>query len=160
MRTNRVAKILMALACLVVAAAGAVTFFLIYNGREYVGDTTITINEETTKTLKAEIAGLYPGGKSEYTITLDGDNIEEFYVDLSMRRNESSVLEKYITVTICYGNTTFEKTLSEMFALAEPVSLGKAVPEIKIVYTMSEDAGNDTQGAEMTFYIDLSAHRL
>ena len=51
------------------------------------------------------------------------------------------------------------KTLNEFFAEENGTLLGKGVKTIKIAYTMLESAGNELQGAETTFYIDLKTER-
>lgn len=124
-------------------------------------DTTITLKDNAVKTLKAEIGGIYPGATQEYTINIGGKTSGDLYLTLSFRRDKDTAekIEEYISVEITAGDERIEKTLSEFFAEENGTLLGKGVKTIKIAYTMLESAGNELQGAETTFYIDLKTER-
>ncbi len=150
-------KILLPLACVAMAFICVITFLVLSGGNKLLEHTTITIKGETTKTLSAEIKDLYPGSINEYEITLNGDHPEEFYITLSFREKSDGKLKEYIGVKIETDNVTIEKSLEELLDGEENLSLGQNSTNIKITYTMSESAGNETQGANIDFYIDLTA---
>ncbi len=152
-------KIILTLACVAMALTGAIVFFVLYNGNKLLDHTTITLKGDTTKTLSAEIKDLYPTSVSEYEIVLDGDHPEEFYITLSFRGEANGKLKEYIGVKIETDNVKIEKSLEDLLDGKEKLSLGQNSTNIKITYTMSIDAGNETQGADIDFYIDLTAKR-
>ena len=149
-------KYVLVLACVAAAFVGATIFFLLQSENEAIDRTTISINGETTKTLAADIKGLYPGGKSEYEIALDGGS--DFEITLSFRDKSDGGLKEYIDVKITVGDKTIEKPLAELLDGGE-ISLGRNVGTIGIVYLMDEHAGNETQGADICFFIDITAKR-
>lgn len=153
-------KIILTLACVAMTFIGVLLFFGLSNGDNLLEHTTITLKGETTKTLSAEIKDLYPGSVSEYEIILDGDHSEEFYITLSFREISNGKLKDYIGVKIKTDNVTIEKPLKELLDEKANLSLGQNSTNIKITYTMAIDAGNETQGADIKFYIDLTAKRV
>lgn len=152
-------KLILTLACVAMAFIGILIFFVLSDCGKLLEYTTITIRGETTKTLSAEITDLRPGSSNEYKITLNGDHPEEFYITLSFREKSNGNLKDYIGVKIETDNVTVEKTLKELLDGKEKISLGRNSTDIKVTYTMSLEAGNDTQGADIAFYIDLTAKR-
>ncbi len=153
-------KIISTLACVAMAFIGILLFFVLSNDDKLLEHTTINLKGETTKTLSVEIKDLYPTSVSEYEITLNGDHPEEFYITLSFREKSDSKLKEYIDVKIETGNVAIEKSLKDLLDGKEKLSLGKNFTNIKITYTMSESAGNETQGADINFYIDLTTKRV
>ena len=122
-------------------------------------DITIVINGETSKTLKAEIGNLYPGKSSEYVISLSGKAAQEYDITLKFHNDNGGVLKDYVSVEIKTENVTVNKTLRELLN-GESVSLGNNISKITICYTMSENAGNETQGGDIVFFIDLHAEKI
>ncbi len=153
-------KIILTLACVTMAFIGVIVFLVMSNSNnQLLEHTTITLKGETTETLTAEITDLYPGSVKQYEITLKGDHPEEFYISLTFREKADSALKGYIGVKIITDNCTVEKSLKELLDGGEKIVLGNNTTKIKIIYTMSIDAGNDTQGKDISFYVDLSAKR-
>lgn len=122
-------------------------------------DITIVINGKTSKTLKAEIGNLYPGKSSEYVISLSGKAAQEYDITLKFHNDNGGVLKDYVSVEIKTENVTVNKTLRELLN-GESVSLGNNISKITICYTMSENAGNETQGGDIVFFIDLHAEKI
>ncbi len=159
MRMSRKVKIILTLACVAMAFIGVIVFLVLSDGNKLLEHTTITLRGETTKTLAVEITDLHPCGASEYEITLSGDRPEEFYITLAFGGKSDGKLKEYIDVKIETDNVTIEKSLKELLDGKEELSLGQNSTNIKITYAMSESAGNETQGADIEFYIDLTAKR-
>ena len=68
-------------------------------------------------------------------------------------------MKDYVSVEIKTENVTVNKTLRELLN-GESVSLGNNISKITICYTMSENAGNETQGGDIVFFIDLHAEKI
>ncbi len=160
MRMSKKVKIILTLACVAMAFIGVIIFFILSDGNKLITHTTITLRGEMTKTLAVEMNDLHPGSVNEYEITLKGDHPEEFYITLSFGEKSDGKLKDYIDVKIETETTTVEKSLKELLDGEEKLSLGQNATNIKITYTMAIGAGNETQGADIDFYIDLTAKRV
>ena len=121
-------------------------------------NTTVVVDGNTHRTLKAEIGNLYPGKTAEYVINLAGDNAREYDVTLNFQGDDDGVLKDYVTVAIITENTIIEKPLGELLK-GDTVALGGNTSVITLSYTMSESASNETQESDISFYIDLNAKR-
>lgn len=135
---------------------GIAIWWSVRSGVDLKENTTIVIDGETNKTLKADIGNLYPGKSSEYVISLSGDTAKEYAITLKFYNDNGGALKNYVSVEIRTENVTINKTLSELLD-GETVSLGDCVNDITICYTMSADAGNESQGSDIVFFIDLNA---
>ncbi len=159
-------RYILVILCVALAFIGILTYALMAEGNKLLENTTIDVKGDTTTTLKAEIDNLYPGSVNEYAIHLNGDQADEFYVTLSF--NESLIkklfggnkLKDYIAVKVVCGTQTIEKPLKDLIDGKEKISLGQNASEIKIIYTMDLDAGNDTQGASVDFSVKLTIKRI
>lgn len=117
---------------------------------------TLTIEGETITTLEARLAGIYPGGEKEYQVNLTGDEAAEYYIVMNFRDDDGGELKKYLEVTVKAGEEERQGTLEEILS-GEKITLGKGIKEITITYRMPESVGNESQGTEVSFYIDVEA---
>lgn len=154
-KTNRL-KYVIIIISIVLTLTGVVILGLLQNNNNLEENTVIEVNGETSKTLKAEIKGLYPGKTEEYTILLKGDSTEEYSITLNFFDDNGGELKKYIVVRIETNNNSIEKSLEELLE-GELISLGQGVTEITILYTMPIDVGDEAQGASIVFYVELNA---
>ncbi len=152
-------KIILTLACVAAAFIGVLLYFLLSGEDKLERYTTVKINGETVKTFSSDVGGIYPGQKAEYEITLVGAEADNLFVTLDFRCKEDGELKQFVKVKITAGETSIEKTLAELLSDDEIVSLGKNVRQITIVYSMDLDVGNEAQGTNVAFYIDLVAKR-
>lgn len=147
------------LLCVAMASTGVVTWAITQKDTELEEETVVEINDESENTLKANLSGFYPGSEQEYVVKLTGDG-SEYSVTLKFRNdNENGRLEEYLTVKIEANGNVIEKPLSEALD-GEEISLGKGISEIKIIYAMSEETGNEAQGTTANFYIDITAKNI
>ncbi len=154
-------EIIMIFACVLMIVAG-VAMYLTLDGKTdtQLDQTTIIIEEETTKTLTAELKDLYPGSTKEYEIKLDRDSDEDYNITILFREKTDGALKDYIDVKITAGDTMVEKPLKDLLTSDEAISLDGKATTIKITYTMDENAGNDTQNTDIGFYIDLTVKKI
>ena len=122
-------------------------------------NTVVEINGETSKTLKSDIKGLYPGQTVDYVISLTGDYAEEYSTTLKFFGDNGGELKEYVLVGIITNNVTIEKPLQEILN-ADVILLGEGITEITISYTMPIDTGDEAQGASVVFYIELNAKNI
>lgn len=154
--TNQKLKYTFVIAVIVIIIIAVILWSVSCVGGGLKTNTYITINGETSKTLKAEIGGFYPGKTEKYTITVSGNAASSYYLALRFRDDVKGDLEKYITVEIATKEKKVEKTLQELLK-GDEVMLGQNANEIEISYVMPEDVGNEAQGTSAVFYIDLTA---
>lgn len=129
---------------------------------EYFKDITLTGKDTQVEKLEVTIDKLVPGGSKEYTINLKGKSATDYNLSLEFSGGASNVLTDYITVTVEYGGEKYPaqpQTLSKLLA-GEKISFkGKSASEIKIIYSMSEQAGNNTQNTTADFTITFVASK-
>ena len=152
---------ILTIAVVAMTVIGVLLWFNIKDEGNLKDKTTVTFNGETTKTLKAEIAGFYPGKSADYTIEISDKGAADYNVSLVFRKNgdvepEKNTLGNYLNVTIVAGDVTIEKNLNELFG-GEKINLGRNSQKITITYAMPLEIGNEAQGAETRFFIDLTA---
>lgn len=117
---------------------------------------TLTIEEETVTTLEARLVGIYPGGEKSYKVNLVGEGADGYYITLNFRDDDGGKLKKYIRVAINAGEEDRSEELEALLS-GDKIKLGRGIREITITYAMPESVGNESQGTEVTFYIDVEA---
>ena len=132
----------------------ALMMMIRFNSSESSKQTTVIINGETKKTLNVELKDLYPGGQKEYEIVLQTAR-EDYQTTLRFRSKSDSEIKEYIEVKVIAGESTIEKNLSELLESEEDILIGQSQERIKLIYGMKEEAGNETQGKDITFYVDV-----
>lgn len=132
----------------------ALMMMIRFNSSESSKQTTVIINGETKKTLNVELKDLYPGSQKEYEIVLQTAR-EDYQTTLRFRSKSDSEIKEYIEVKVIAGESTIEKNLSELLESEEDILIGQSQERIKLIYGMKEEAGNETQGKDITFYVDV-----
>lgn len=160
---GRKVKYILAIVCAITAAVGAAIFAVLMkkkleNGVTVSGGANVTLTAESTKSIEANIGGLYPGERREYVIDVKLDQAENSEIVIAFRdKDTNGKLKNYIGVTVTSGDTSVEKSLKELLEGSEELRFDGSTTQIVIVYTMRQDAGNESQGATADFYIDISA---
>ena len=149
-------KYILIIISIILTLTGVVLFTTMQDNNELKENTVIEIDGATTKTLKAEIDGLYPGKTEEYVISFIGDDIKDYLITLDFNGDNDGTLKNFIEVEIKTNESSINKTLNELLE-GDRISLGTGVTEIIISYTMPIEVGNDAQGVSVVFYIELEA---
>lgn len=149
-------KYILIIISIILTLTGVVLLATMKDNNELKENTVIEIDGATTKTLKAEINGLYPGKTEEYVISFAGDNIKDYLITLDFNGDDDGVLKNYIEVEIKTNDSSINETLNDLLK-GDLISLGTGVTEIIISYTMPIEAGNEAQGESIVFYIELEA---
>lgn len=149
-------KYILIIISIIITLTGVVLLGAMQNNNILKENTVIKLDGETSKTLKAEIKGLYPGKTEDYVISFTGDDAENYFISLDFNNGNDGNLKNYIEVEIATNDSTIEKSLNELLE-GDLVSLGSGVTEITISYTMPIDVGNEAQGESVVFYIELEA---
>lgn len=149
-------KYILIIISIILTLSGVVLVVTMQNDNQLKDNTVIEIDGGTTKTLKAEIEGLYPGKTEEYIISFTGENTKDYLITLDFNGDDNGNLKNFIEVKIETNESLINKTLSELLE-GDFISLGMGVTEIKISYTLPIEIGNEAQGASVVFYIELEA---
>ena len=117
----------------------------------------ITLNGNTTRELSVDFKDLNPGTDGQYVINLKAQNAKDYSVVL--RFHGEGKIKDYIDVEITTDAEGFEcekKKLADLLD-GEEIALGKGATRITVSYSMPVDVGNEAQGAEANFFIELVA---
>lgn len=149
--------IALTLVCVALSFTGIGLRFALLAETKLEEHTEISLRGETNTTLSAELSGFYPGSEQEYEIALTGEGAGDYYVSLNFRADaRSGGLEEYLNVRILAGDFTTEKNLKELLD-GEALDLGRGAEEIRLVYAMPANTGNEAQGTVTEFLIDVIA---
>lgn len=149
-------KYIIIIISVILTLTGVVILGILQNNSNLEDSTVVEINGETSKTLKAEIKGFYPGKTADYVISLTGDSAEEYSITLNFFGDNGGELKKYILVGVMTDNSSIEKPLEELLE-GDALSLGRGITEITITYTMPIDTGDEAQGESVVFFVELNA---
>lgn len=144
----------MCLAILLIALIIALVFGINCIG-DPLKDTVLITKDGAQKLLKVDICDLYPGETQEYKINLKGNDLADYKIYMAFVGEGDDVLCDFVTVAIVTERGVVEKKSSELFS-GKKINLGKAIDEITVKYSMSEDAGNEVQGCAFSFLIEIT----
>lgn len=156
---NRIYKILTLLTTSL-SLIGCVLFSQMRRAISLESNTTITLSENETATLKADLKDIYPGSENEYVVNLNNESRTSYSVTLTFDGEiNKGNLDKYLTVIFESETVSFNKSLNEVLSSKETFNMGNDVKHIKLTYVMPSDIGNEAQDSFADFYIDISAKR-
>lgn len=123
-------------------------------------NTTVTINENETTTLKVDLNDIYPGKEAAYTINIytkvdNGLNISLTFDD-EINKGD---LQKYLDINFSSEFVSISKPLDDVLSNKEKFDMGQDIKHISIVYSMPLTIGNEAQNSFADFYINLNAKR-
>ena len=122
----------------------------------------INLSDKTTEAIKFESLRLVPGEQCEYIITLKRDNADEYDLMLDFVETEEKTLKNYVRVKIIANvETVCDELLADAFEkdnIVLPINFDeKKNSEIKIVYYLPIEVGNEAKNAEAVFELLVTA---
>ncbi len=117
-------------------------------------NTIITIDGEVVETYEVEITNFYPGYEKEYKILFLGE-IDKYNISVFFTNPNEGRLKEYLNIIIETKNTYLKNTMN-YYLNSEEIYLGKGINEIIIKYEMPEDVGNEAQGTDVKFYLNIN----
>lgn len=151
---------ILTLTAVALIAGGCVLVYYLINIPSLDNVATISLKENESKTLKVDLSELYPGSKSEYKINIGYEYTDDMRLTMQFDgANDAGSLADYLTVSFSSESVEYQKSLAEAFSSPTAYDMGVGVKTITIDYSMSEDAGNETQGAYADFDLILRASR-
>ncbi len=155
---KRFVKYILVLSCTAVSLTGILLYYFFKKNTELENATTITINEETTKSLKVDLVDIAPGSRSSYTINIESKYFDDF--DFSIKfyeKDDPGELSNYLSLSLTANEYSVTKSFKEILNSEEIFSLGNNVRKISLLYTMDESVGNEAQNTYANFYIELTS---
>lgn len=123
----------------------------------------LSIAPEETESIRFEHLGLRPGESCEYTILLSSEYASDYLLTLRFSDQDPTLTLKQFTYVRMEkdGIVLCDTRLSELFAqeaITVPISFADdAKNEMRIIYYMPEDVGNEAQNAQADFKLLVTA---
>ena len=162
MRSNKSMRIALAISSLLILLAVLMVEWVVFYRKDK-DVIKVQLSQGETEIVDFESLSLIPGDSCEYVIKLKDDNFPKY--DLSIKFSDSApekTLKNYAYVkVIADGKVVYEDLLATAFqdgGIVLPVDLiaGKN-EELKIVYYLPLEVGNEAKNAEAIFKVKLTA---
>lgn len=100
-------------------------------------NTTVTIKENETTTLKVDLNNIYPGSEATYQINLYANVYNGLNVSVSFNDEiNKGDLQKYLDIKFTSELVSISKPLSDVLSSKESFDMGQDIKYISIVYSM------------------------
>ena len=123
----------------------------------------VDLKDGITETLTFENLALVPGSSCEYTVKLQTDRAKACSLTLDFEETGKGTLDDFARVKILYdGTVVCDELLATVFA-REAISLPidfdqKTSEQLRIVYYLPLDVGNEAKNAKAVFELRLTAN--
>ena len=122
----------------------------------------VQLDEGKTQSVKFENLSLVPGQECEYTIRLEKVSMDECDLSLDFVETDEGELKKFARVKIiANGEVLCDEKLADAFegeSVVLPVDFGESKnTELKIVYYLPTEVGNEAKNATAAFELRLTA---
>ena len=123
---------------------------------------TVHVEEGKTETVQFENLSLVPGQSCEYELSLDGGRADQYDVIFDFVELKEGTLKNYACASIeSKGGILYDGLLAPLFEdgpLTVAVDFEKKVnTDLRIVYYLPIEIGNEAQNAEALFELHLTA---
>ena len=121
----------------------------------------VFLSDGKTQIIEFENLSLVPGEECEYIVVLENTVAEQCYVNLDFREIEEKTLKQFVHVKIVSeGEVICDELLADIFqheTISLPVNFSeKQNTELKIIYFMPADVGNEAKNAESVFELRIT----
>ena len=122
----------------------------------------VDLDDGETETIGFESLKLLPGEECEYSVTLKRESTKKYNLTLEFVETEEKTLKKFARVKIfANGEVVYDELLETAFeddAIVLPVDVGtNKNTELKFVYYLPLDVGNEAKKAEAIFELQMTA---
>ena len=155
------------LALVLVAAIifGIIVYLLLSgNDKNKLLKEVVLTNGVTYEELSFSANGLNPGDSCNYTLKLTAKNTGIYGIDLTFIEKKAGGLRDFIFVRVERDNAVNEYSLNELFnglTIGFNIEISRKIPtRIRIIFEMPQEVGNEAQGAESYFIVNLTAERV
>ena len=162
LRRDKIITWVMAFLCLLCLIAVGITIYMISTGRaDYFFRIQIDGQEDM---LEFESVGIVPGSEVTYTVELEGKLDYVSHLDFRFKADEDQPLADFIYAkVIINGEEMCDELLSALLQKSKtriecPLNKGEK-REVKIIYYMPIDVGDEAKRTEATFNLFISMSR-
>lgn len=157
---KKIINIALIVMCVIILLGVVLTIYFLTADKHVI---KVSIEPDETKAIRFEELCLRPGENCEYTISISNEYAQEYRLTLRFEDQDTTLtLKKYAYVRLEKdGEVLCDTRLSEMFEqpsieLTVDFTDGKK-NDIRIIYYMPEDVGNEAQNAEADFTLLVTA---
>lgn len=159
MSKRNLSKILIILIVTLIILAGILLYFFVFSKKSLEPIIEIKSEDEIHKTLSIKALNLSPGENKKYTIKILNRSGSDYNFSLEFVQKGEGRLYNFIDVEMSMGDKTVKRSLKDLFE-GEIVKFEKEKSkEIIIKYILPETVGNEAQGAQTSFDIELTISR-
>ena len=148
---------------LIIVGVSLMTWMLVTEEKR--NNIEVSLADGKTETIEFEDLSLVPGEECEYDIKLKGDNAKQYDLSLDFvdtDETQTKTLKEFVRVKIfAGGELVCDELLAKVFEgedIVLPVDFKEGNnTELKIVYYLPLEVGNEAKRAEAVFELRLSA---
>ena len=134
-----------------------------YTNGDEKGEIVVKLEDGITELVEFEQLSLVPGEECEYTVKLKKKDQDKYKLKLDFNETEEKTLKNFARVKILSnGERVYDELLATAFENDEiilPVDFAEEKnTELKIVYYLPLDVGNEAKNAEAIFELLLTAN--
>ncbi len=148
------------IAAVATVSVGAITWA--YNNRNgNPMEKTVVLNGETQTESTVRLTDMYPGFSTSYQIQLKGKSDERYALTVSFEKTGEVSLAPFVDVSLYYGGERIaDGKLSEFLegkgGSVDAEFSSSKTQQIEIVYSMSEEVGDEAQNTTADFKVVLT----
>lgn len=152
------------LALCIFALLGSILLLCIKSWRKNSTEITVEIYGETSELLSVNKPDLKPGESYYYTVILACKAEGRYLITLQFEEIKKGGLENYVNVETSCNGTVYQSGLNELLESEDGITFicelkRSPATNIKILYSMPLEVGNEAQGTELDFNVSLTAVR-
>lgn len=161
MYTSKVMRIILAIGSVLIIVGVSMMGGMLAT-REERGVMEVKLDDGETETLTFENLSLVPGEECEYIIQFEKTNAKKYDLELDFVETKENTLKNYARVKIfANGEVICDELLADAFdkeKIMLPVDFDEGKnTELKVVYYLPIDVGNEAKRAEAVFELLITA---
>lgn len=159
-------KQILAIVLVAVIIFGIILYLLLTRDSKYKLFKEIVLEESsiTHEELIFSANGIKPGDSRDYTLQLTAKDNGFYGIDFSFVENNDGGLRNFIVVRLEHEDDIREYSLDELFnglTIGFNIEVFRKTPTlINVIFIMPQEIGNEAQGAECYFIVNLTAERI
>ncbi len=131
------------------------------NRKEDATEKTVVLNGNAQEEMSVKLTDIYPGYTTSYQIRLKGEKDKSYSVTVSFEEAGEVTMAPFVDVSVNYGGKTVGGgKLSELLegkeATLQADFSSSTTQEVEIVYSMSEEVGDEAQNTVADFEVVLT----
>lgn len=162
MKKNKLVRIALIVLSVMILIGVALTMYMlsIVNNHDII---KVNIKDDATQVVEFQNLCLIPGEKCEYTISFSSEVADEYNLRLAFRETVENTLKNYVHIKIeANGEIVYDQLLATLFDnsnITLTVDLtDDRKNDIKIIYYLPKEIGNEAQNAEANFELLITAN--